>query len=135
MVGREIKLDLPSESIYFFGDFELLEHALSNILLNAANYSVEGSPVTVSVRRSDDQISLEVSDMGNGIPEEFISSIFDKFYRVPGTKSGGLGLGLSITKNLLEIHGGEIRARNNNDGGATFSIILPYIEPPEQVIS
>jgi two-component system sensor histidine kinase KdpD len=59
--------------------------------------------------------------------------LFDKFYRLPGTPTGGLGLGLSITKNLVELHNGTIGVVNRPEGGATFTISLPYQEPPAQV--
>ena len=134
LADHKLKLDIPLETIYFFGDFELLEHALSNILLNAANYSPKGSVITVNVKTRDhDKIMINVTDKGPGIPDQFIANVFEKFYRVPGIKPGGLGLGLSISKSLVEIHSGEIIAKNNIDGGSTFSIILPYREPPKEV--
>ncbi len=133
LAEHKIKLNLSAGQLYLFGDFKLLEHALSNILLNAANYSPIKSEIVVSVRKLDNNVVIDIADEGPGIPDEFISSIFDKFYRVPGTKPGGLGLGLSITKNMLEIHGVKIKARNNAGGGATFSIVLPYLEPPKQI--
>lgn len=134
LAEHKIQINLPPDAVYLYGDFELLEHTLTNILLNAANYSPVDSIITIHAKCIDDKnVILNVSDMGPGILDEHIVNIFDKFYRVPGTETGGLGLGLSIAKSLVEAHGGTINVRNNIDGGATFSITLPYQVPPKQV--
>lgn len=127
---HEIKLNAPAEPLYFFGDFELLAHALSNILLNAANYSPPQSEITVDVNKRENELIIDVTDKGPGVQKEHVPHIFEKFYRLPGSPAGGLGLGLSITKNLIELHGGRIEVRNNATEGATFSIVLPCLESP-----
>lgn len=123
----------PQEAIFLFGDYPLLAHALSNLLLNAANYSPDGSAIDVAIRREGGFAIIVVADKGPGIPEKYIPHIFDKFFRVPGTPTGGMGLGLSITKNLVELHGGTVEVRNDIAGGAVFSIVLPYVPAPEQI--
>ncbi len=133
LANHEIKLHIPAESLYFFGDFDLLAHAVSNLLLNAANYSPQKSTIVVNVRKMNKELMIEISDQGPGIPEAHISHIFEKFYRLPGTPTGGLGLGLSITKNLIELQGGKIEVRNNAGGGTTFTVILPHVDPPPQI--
>ncbi len=121
--------------IYFFGDFNLLDHAVSNLLLNAAHYSPDEMPITVKILEQNNEIHLEISDQGPGIPEESIPQLFDKFYRLPHTPTGGLGLGLSITQNFVELHGGKVKVRNNPKGGATFAIVLPRQEVPPKLRS
>ncbi len=115
---------------YFQGDFELLGHAVGNVLINAAHHSPPQSPISIALAVTGDAITLEIADEGPGIPDEGMPQLFTKFYRVPGTTAGGLGLGLSIAKNLIELHGGRIAVRNKPDGGAVFSIHLPYRNPP-----
>jgi two-component system sensor histidine kinase KdpD len=133
LAGHEVELNLPAEPFYFFGDYELLAHAFSNILLNAANYSSPNDPIAVTIKKIGNKIAVEVSDKGPGIPKESVPRLFEKFYRLPGTPAGGLGLGLSITKNLVELHDGSIQVRNNADKGATFSLVFPRLAPPKQI--
>ncbi len=120
--------------LYFFGDFELFSHALSNLLLNAVHYSPPGGKIIISSDKQADFLVIAVQDQGPGIPKELVSSLFEKFYRLPGTPTGGLGLGLSIAKNFVELHHGHIEVRNNADGGATFVIFLPYSVPPGKIL-
>ncbi len=134
LVNHPVTFHPPQDAVYFLGDYSLLAHALSNLLLNAATYSPEKSAVDVAIRREGDHTIVSISDKGSGIPEKYIPNVFDKFFRVPGTPTGGMGLGLSITKNLVELHGGTVEARNNIAGGATFSVILPYAPPPAQIV-
>lgn len=131
--NHKIKLDFTNEPLYFFGDFHLLEHAFANLLLNAANYSPQQSVISVTAKIQAEEIVIEVSDHGAGIPETLIPRLFEKFYRLPGTPAGGLGLGLLVTKNLIELHEGQINVRNNPKGGATFAMILPYVEMPRWI--
>lgn len=126
-----IYFSVPSEPHYFFGDFNLLEHALANLLLNAAHYSPDGTAITIQLRTQTNANLLEVSDEGPGIPEESISQLFEKFYRLPHSPTGGLGLGLSITQSFTELHGGKVQVRNNPKGGATFTLSFPTQEVPE----
>ncbi len=124
---------LSDESVYFLGDFTLLEHAFSNLLLNAIYYSPVGSVITVSIEKEAGEIKIHFKDEGEGVPPDLLPKIFEKFYRVPGTPTGGLGLGLSITKSLIELHQGRIEAKNNEDKGTAFAVILPYQDPPSQI--
>ena len=117
------------------GDFKLLEHALRNLLLNAIRYTASETPVEIRVNTQKDHITLSVIDEGQGFPENQGELLFEKFYRVPGTPAGGLGLGLSIVKNIIELHGGRVSARNRsateNKSGAIFEIQLLNKTQPE----
>ena len=86
-------------------------------------------PIEASVARDDSVLVFSVADRGLGLASGEENKIFEKFYRGPGTRPGGLGLGLSIARQLVEAHGGEIIAQNRQIGGARFSVRLPIGEP------
>lgn len=106
-------------------DFPLIEQALINIVHNAIEYTPPGSRIELFAKKFTDNIMLSVSDNGPGFPLHSIKNLFEKFYRVPGTKAGGTGLGLSIARGFIEAHGGTITAQNKIAGGAEFIILLP----------
>jgi len=127
---HRVQFEATNASLYFYGDYDLLEHAFANLLLNAAKYSPSETTIKVTAGKPSNEFVVSIKDQGPGIPTDLIPHIFEKFYRLPGTPSGGLGLGLSISKNLIELHGGKIEVENLPKGGAAFSVILPYHEPP-----
>jgi two-component system sensor histidine kinase KdpD len=112
-------------------DFVLMEQALMNLLHNAAMYTPPKTRVRLSARTDGAQLLIVVADRGPGLSAESIERVFDKFYRGPRTGAGGVGLGLSITRGLIEAHGGTITAENRVNGGARFTIRLPLGTPPE----
>jgi two-component system, OmpR family, sensor histidine kinase KdpD len=106
-------------------DLSWFKQALVNILHNAIIYTPVETVVTIrSHQNSENQIVIEIADNGPGIPEDSLKNLFDKFYRVPGTKSGGTGLGLTISKAIVEAHHGKIIARNKAEGGLSILIYL-----------
>jgi signal transduction histidine kinase len=119
-----------SEKATLEGDRPLLRQVLVNIIHNAVKYSPTGGLVSVRVSDEDTGCMIEVSDDGPGIPNEHQTKIFDRFYRVNQTGSGGgngAGLGLSIAQWVVRAHGGEIRLKDAPDGGCTFQIRMPPI--------
>lgn len=123
----ELGPDLPLLKI----DAPLLEHAISNLLVNAAAYSPKGTVIKLKTEISATAFILTVDDQGPGIPVPERPKIFDKFYRIPGTAAGGTGLGLSIVKSIIEIHGGTV-AIADSEMGTRFKIELPLPhEKPE----
>src|SRR5439155_954494 len=93
------------------GDRDRLEQVLGNLLENAVKYSPEGSEILVSVELRDSQVVTSVSDRGIGIPSDELAQVFERFHRgrqVSSTNYGGLGLGLYITRQIIERHGGSI---------------------------
>ncbi len=112
-------------------DFQLLQQALANLLLNAGIYTPPGAQIVVSACVVGREIELTVSDNGPGLPPEAIPHLFDMFYRVPGSKAGGAGIGLAITKGIVEVHGGTVTVRNISTGGACFAIKLPLEVQPQ----
>ncbi len=112
-------------------DYRLVQQAIENLIANAANYSPADSLVEISCEAFENRFLISVCDRGPGIPEAALPHLFEKFYRVPGTPSGGVGLGLAIAKAIVEVHGGSIGARNRPNGGAVFSISLPVRTQPD----
>jgi len=112
-------------------DFRMMEHALSNIILNALTYSPENSEIDIVAESDAKNIYIKISDQGPGIPEDSLDKIFEKFYRLPGSAAGGTGLGLSIVKSIVEIHRGSVHAENLKPFGARFVITLPLEKQPE----
>src|SRR5258708_9452750 len=105
----------------------LLSQVLGNVLENAIKFSPEESIVDVRSRREGNKLVLEVTDQGVGIQAGSEDHIFRRFFRNPGTKAPGLGLGLYITRSLLQMQGGEVEARNRTDGetGLKVALALP----------
>jgi len=111
-------------------DYRLMEHALSNIILNAAMYSPKETVIGITLKKVGAHFYVEIADEGPGIPEDSLNQIFNKFYRVPGSPTGGTGLGLSIAKSIIELHKGSIRVINLQPHGAQFTIELPIETAP-----
>ena len=107
-----------------------LGDALRNLVENASNYGPAGSVIDIAAARHGDVITITVADRGPGIPEADLSRIFERFYRVDRSRStdpGGTGVGLSIARHLIELHGGRISAANRPGGGAVVTIRLPVV--------
>lgn len=124
-VKISIAKDLPTVSV----DAHLIHQALGALLSNAAVHAKSNQPIQVSAARDDSMLVFSVTDHGPGLAPGEENKVFEKFYRGPATRPGGLGLGLSIARQLVEVHGGQIVAQNREDGGARFSIRLPIGEP------
>ncbi len=127
----QISPDLPLVPM----DALLIEQVLVNLLDNALKYTPDGAPIGISVEAKDGQLVVEVADRGPGIPEEDLPRLFEKFYRGPQreTKSGA-GLGLSICKGIIEIHGGAITAENGPGGGALFRFTIPFQDSSQSAV-
>ncbi len=105
-----------------------LHDALSNLVANAIIYAPEHTTIRISAEAVDGRVAISVSDEGPGIPDEDLSRVFERFYRVDKSRArdpGGTGLGLAIVKHLVELHGGTVRAENGPERGARFTIGLP----------
>ena len=98
---------------------------LNNLISNAIRHTPEGGRVSIRVGRSGGSTRFEVTDSGEGIPPEYQKRVFEKFFRAPGSASGGAGLGLSISREIVEAHGGEIGLESRPGYGSTFWFTLP----------
>jgi signal transduction histidine kinase len=106
-------------------DPERLQLVLSNLVANGVRHTPEGGEVVVRVARDGARVRFEVADTGEGIPLEQQARIFEKFYRAPGASAGGAGLGLSISREVVQAHGGEIGVTSEPGRGSTFWFTLP----------
>lgn len=106
-------------------DFALMEHVLINLLLNSSQHCRPGSVLKIEASHNRNHLIIRVSDSGPGFPPEALPRLFDKFFRVEGSPAGGLGLGLSIVKGLVDAHKGTVAVINPDSGGAQFTITIP----------
>ena len=119
---------LPQEKIpKLFVDSEKIAWVLTNLLSNAIRYSKENGRVVIGVRHKKEYIELYVQDFGKGIDPRYHQSIFDRYFRVPGTKVQGSGLGLSISKDFVEEHGGTLTVQSEPGKGSCFVIRLKAV--------
>jgi signal transduction histidine kinase len=112
-----------------------LEQALQNLVANALRHTPEGGQITLAAERAGAGVRIVVRDTGSGIPAEHLPHIFDRFYKTDASRTdpqdkSGSGLGLSIVKAIVELHGGRVSASNVPDGGAELAVTLPP-RPPE----
>ncbi len=123
-----IKHDLPAEGLKVRADRDRLVQVLVNLLDNAIRFSPEGGTVTVRATPSRDEVLVEVIDEGPGLGQEEASRVFERFYRVDRARTrgkGGVGLGLSIVKHIIELHGGRVGVRSTPGRGSVFYFTLP----------
>jgi signal transduction histidine kinase len=101
---------------------------IANLVGNAMRHTDAGA-ITVAARSEPGQVRFSVADTGTGIPRAYLDRIFERFVQVPGARSGGAGLGLSIARQIVEEHGGRIAVQSEPGKGSTFSFTLP-VSPP-----
>jgi CheY-like chemotaxis protein/two-component sensor histidine kinase len=129
--GIEVSLDLRADAGRVRGDSNRLQQVVWNLLSNAIKFSAPGGRVSVLLEAREGLVEISVQDEGQGISADFLPHVFDRFRQADSSMSrrhGGLGLGLSIVRQLVELHGGTVRAASDGEGrGATFTISLPQM--------
>lgn len=135
--NHQLTISLPKEAVRLEGDLTRLAQVLSNLLNNAAKYTEEGGYISVTGEQKDDGILLRIKDNGMGIPKRDLPYVFDLFAqadRALDRRQGGLGIGLTLVKKLIEMHGGRVEAVSEGAGkGSEFVIHLPtLIESPAE---
>lgn len=120
----EAAFDLPP----VMADRSQVERVLSNLVVNAMRYTKHGD-IKIIVQPRGNSVAVSVSDTGSGIPQQYLPHIFDKFVQVPGAATGGAGLGLAISKLIVEAHGGQISVQSERGKGSTFTFTLPIAHP------
>jgi two-component system sensor histidine kinase VicK len=132
--GHEIHLSLEESLPRISGDKARIEQVLINILSNAVKYTPDGGNIDITGGKTGNKVWIKIRDNGIGIPEEDLSRIFDRFYRVDKARSresGGTGLGLSIAREIVLRHGGDILIESASGRGTTVTVVLP-IEGPDR---
>ena len=122
--GLELSIDAPVDLPQVEVDRTQIERVISNLVINAIRYTRHGE-IKLSAERRDDHVAVSISDTGSGIPSEYLPHIFDKFVQVPGAQTGGAGLGLAISKSLVEAHDGRMSVQSEVGRGTTFTFTLP----------
>jgi two-component system sensor histidine kinase KdpD len=123
---RKLITHIPSDLPLVPMDSLLIEQVLVNLVDNALKYTPKDSPVEISAKSQDGSLEVEVADRGPGLPEADLPRLFEKFYRGPEQgRTAGAGLGLSICKGFVQIHGGTLSAKNRPGGGALFRFTIP----------
>ena len=126
--GIAFDLQLNAKELVVLGDARRLKQLICNLLENSLRYTDRGGVLAITVGRSVDQAVMTFSDSAPGVDPEHLARIFDRFYRVEGSRSrasGGAGLGLAICKRIIEAHGGEVEARHSPLGGLLMTVRLP----------
>lgn len=123
--GLTLELEVPVDLPPVLVDTARMEHMLVNLLSNAIKYTSPGGAIRILAEAAGEQICFKVSDTGRGIPAPFLDRVFDQFFRVPEQNGGeGEGLGLAITKEIVEAHGGTISVESKEGEGSTFTFCL-----------
>jgi signal transduction histidine kinase/CHASE2 domain-containing sensor protein len=128
-IVRRLAPNLPA----LLADADLIAQAFTNIIANAIKYSPDKTEIIVEARAASDALLIEIADHGYGIPAEALARIFEKFYRVPRLEDAdapGTGLGLTLVREIIELHGGRVMVESEPGVGSTFSVHLPL--PPRE---
>lgn len=128
--GVELSVDAPVELPWVMVDRLQIERVVSNLVINALRHTKQGE-IKISAEQRDNHVAVSVSDTGSGIPTEYLPHIFDKFVQVPDAPTGGAGLGLTISKSIVEAHGGQISVQSEVGRGTTFTFTLPLAGEPD----
>ncbi len=132
-----LEAELPDEAVDIYADREKLRVVLDNLISNAVKFTPTGGRVRVSVCRQGDEVELSVADSGVGIPAEELERVFERFYQIEShltRRHGGMGLGLSIVKELVELQGGRVWAESDPGHGSRFVVVLPMSVPPPTAV-
>jgi two-component system, sensor histidine kinase len=125
-VRKGVELAAAIEPARVMGDPARLQQVVTNLLNNGVQFTASGGRVTLSIRRDGDEAVIQVEDSGIGIDPRFLPHVFEEFQQAEGPGKGGLGLGLAISRHIVELHGGRIDAASDGLGrGATFTVRIP----------
>jgi signal transduction histidine kinase/ActR/RegA family two-component response regulator len=132
-----LQMSLDPEAGPVSGDPDRLQQVVWNLLSNAVKFTPSGGQVDVRLKSANSHVDVVVSDNGNGIPSDFLPHVFDRFKQADGSRTrrhGGLGLGLAIVRNLVELHGGTVNVHSDGEGkGTSFTISIPCVGVATQV--
>jgi signal transduction histidine kinase len=130
--GVEFTVEAPADLPEVAVDTDQMAHALQNLLDNALSYTPQGGRIVLAAARAGDQVEFSVTDNGRGIPPQYVESVFDRYFRVPGSSvPGGSGLGLAIVREIATAHGGRVECESQPGRKTVFRMFLPQREPVE----
>jgi CheY-like chemotaxis protein/two-component sensor histidine kinase len=134
--GHELKVDLPTDPVRLEADPTRLEQVISNLLNNAAKYTMPGGQIRVQAAQDGNEAVVRVRDNGIGVPPDVLDRVFEPFVQSEGSlarSEGGLGIGLTLVRSLVEMHGGSVEAHSPGLGqGSEFVLRLPARVPAEK---
>jgi NtrC-family two-component system sensor histidine kinase KinB len=132
--AKDLKLsvDAPVDLPWVLIDRLQIERVISNLVINALRHTKNGE-IKISAEQRDNHVAISIADTGSGIPTEYLPHIFDKFVQVPDAPTGGAGLGLTISKSIVEGHGGQISVQSQVGRGSTFTFTLPLAAESEDI--
>jgi PAS domain S-box-containing protein len=137
--GHALSIEAPAQALWVNGDAVRLAQVVSNLLDNAAKYTRSGGRIVVSAAHEGEEVVIRVRDSGLGIEPAHLSRIFDMFFqaeRRTDSASGGLGIGLSLVRGLVELHGGSVEAHSAGSGlGSEFVVRLPLVSRPQLLMT
>lgn len=137
-ISKQLTLEMvcPEPTIQVLADRDKFIQVITNLVDNAIKFTPAGGKITVAMRRRDsERVMITVTDTGEGVPAEAMAKLFEPFYQAslqPGTHAKGLGLGLSIVKTLVELHGGTISVTSGVGSGSEFCILLPVVKRSDE---
>jgi signal transduction histidine kinase len=132
--GLDLRVSPPDPPVTVRADPERAKVVLSNLLANAVRHTPRGGEIEVRARAAGEDVRFEVRDTGEGIPREHLDRVFEKFFRVPGARSGGVGLGLYVSREIVRAHGGEMGVESELGRGSTFWFTL-RLEPQQVAVA
>jgi PAS domain S-box-containing protein len=128
--GLKLSVDAPVDLPWVMVDRLQIERVVSNLVINALRHTKQGE-IKISAEQRDNYVAVSIHDTGSGIPSEYLPHIFDKFVQVPDAPTGGAGLGLTISKSIVEAHGGQISVQSQVGRGTAFTFTLPLASGSE----
>ena len=117
-------VDSPIHIAKVQADTEKTTWVLTNLIANAIRYSYDNSTIYLTIKEFSNKVQISVKDTGQGISPQYVDKVFDRYFRIPGSKKEGTGLGLSISKEFIEAQGGEIKVESEIGAGSTFTLTL-----------
>ena len=129
--GHSMRIESGVDPLMAMVDRQRIGQVLQNLLVNAVKYSPDGGDISLRLEIVDDEVRINVVDRGIGIAPDQMGQLFERFYRADFTGAGGLGLGLHISKMLVDAHGGRITVRSTQGQGSTFTVALPLVSPDD----
>jgi two-component system, NtrC family, sensor histidine kinase KinB len=130
--GLHVVVDAPSEVPEVSADRDQVERVLVNLVTNATRATPPGGTITVAASGRGDDVVFSVADTGPGIPRDYLPRIFEPFIQVPNASAGGSGLGLTISRRIVEGHGGRLSVQSEPGRGSTFSFNIPIRESRDE---